>query len=391
MHAFASTLYTAAFALCAFAAGLLCTQRRRAGQGFAYFGVYLAIEALGFGLELMMHHPATPMKSLWLALRMSSALLIAPCLWLAVREIVEGERPSLASLHRGHFLVIAIGVVLTLPLLQTTHLGLSYASAAHVPDPLHDRFVHGTMLLCLALFAVQVPYYLWCCRQLLVRKFHAGNGALAASAPFAWLHLPLTIVFTTWLVGLFRTIYGAFGATTPGHVVLFALIQAGVTVAVIYLIVRREAGFEDQVAPAAPDVTEPSAAEPAAPRARYSRTELDPALRERIRRKIEAALQNETVYADSLISLRNLSGAIKEKTHYVSQVINQDLGTSFYELINHRRIDRAKTLLTDSPKQSVIEIALAVGFNSKSTFNAAFRRQVGMTPTEYRAAHITPP
>lgn len=391
MHGFASTIYTAAFALCAFAAGLLCSQRKRAGQGLAYFGAYLVIEAVGFGLELLMHHPSTPMKSLWLALRMSSALLIAPCLWLAVREIVEGERPRLSSLHRGHLLAIAIGVVLTLPLLQTTHLGLSYVSEARASDPVHDRFVHGTMLLCLTLFAAQVPYYLWRCRQLLVREIRAGNVSLAAPSPFAWLHLPLAIVFTTWLVGLLRTIYGAFGATTPGHVVSFALIQAGVTVAVIYVIVRREAGFEDQVVVASLEVPEPSPAESAAPRGRYARTELNPALRERIRRKIEGALQDETLYTDSLLSLRSLSGAIKEKTHYVSQVINQDLGSSFYELINRRRVEHAKNLLRISPKQSIIEIALAVGFNSKSTFNAAFRRQVGMTPTEYRNANVTPP
>jgi AraC-like DNA-binding protein len=85
-----------------------------------------------------------------------------------------------------------------------------------------------------------------------------------------------------------------------------------------------------------------------------------------------------------LLSLRSLSRQIGEKTHYVSQVINQDLGTNYYELVNRRRIQRAQELLIASPEQTVLEIALSVGFNSKSTFNTAFRRLTGMTPTDFR-------
>jgi AraC-like DNA-binding protein len=42
----------------------------------------------------------------------------------------------------------------------------------------------------------------------------------------------------------------------------------------------------------------------------------------------------------------------------------------------------------------VLDIAMAVGFNSKSTFNLAFRRVTGTTPSKYRVAadtHVTAP
>jgi AraC-like DNA-binding protein len=121
---------------------------------------------------------------------------------------------------------------------------------------------------------------------------------------------------------------------------------------------------------------------------KYARSRLDAGTRERIVRKLEAALATKTLCCDSLLNLRSLSRSINEKAHYVSQVINQDLNVNFYELVNRHRIEQAKGLLARAPDQTVLEIALAVGFNSKSTFNTAFRQNTGMTPREYRAQHL---
>jgi AraC-like DNA-binding protein len=111
---------------------------------------------------------------------------------------------------------------------------------------------------------------------------------------------------------------------------------------------------------------------------------VDPAVRQRIREKIEAALADEAIICDSLLSLQTLSRAVREDPRYVSQVINLDLGANFYDLISRHRIELAKARLVKSPEETVLAIALAVGFNSKSTFNAAFRRFTGLTPREFR-------
>jgi AraC-like DNA-binding protein len=75
---------------------------------------------------------------------------------------------------------------------------------------------------------------------------------------------------------------------------------------------------------------------------------------------------------------------LRENPHYVSQVINQDLDTNFYDLVNRHRIRAAQLELLRHPDRPVLEIALQVGFNSKSTFNAAFRQHAGMTPSDFR-------
>ena len=83
------------------------------------------------------------------------------------------------------------------------------------------------------------------------------------------------------------------------------------------------------------------------------------------------------LHRDTRVTLRALCESLKENPHYVSQVINQDLATNFYDLIKKHRVEDAMTALVTEPDKSVLDIALAVGFNSKSTFNAAFRQHAG--------------
>jgi AraC-like DNA-binding protein len=90
------------------------------------------------------------------------------------------------------------------------------------------------------------------------------------------------------------------------------------------------------------------------------------------------------------LSLRALSATLNESPHYVSQVISQDLETSFHELLNSHRIREAQRLLREAPEETVLSVAMNVGFNSKSAFNSAFRRVTGMTPSAYRNGDAPP-
>jgi len=62
------------------------------------------------------------------------------------------------------------------------------------------------------------------------------------------------------------------------------------------------------------------------------------------------------------------------------------MGQHFFDFINRYRVNAAAKLLetTEKPKPTVLEILYKVGFNSKSSFNTAFKNQFGLTPTQYR-------
>jgi AraC-like DNA-binding protein len=70
----------------------------------------------------------------------------------------------------------------------------------------------------------------------------------------------------------------------------------------------------------------------------------------------------------------------------LSLLINHKLDQHFFDFINSFRIEKAKKILEDPSKNktTVLEILYEVGFNSKSSFNTAFKKHVGLTPTQYR-------
>jgi AraC-like DNA-binding protein len=359
MSAIQTSLYLVAVALCVFSTGLT-SRTAEGGRRLTFFTGYLAIQSVAFTCELLIAHPATPLKSLWLGLLMSSSLLVAPCLWLAFRESVAGERARLGRLSRVHWIVIAFGVAMTLPLMSSANLGSTFANPLHPASAAYSRVIHTTMLLCVGVFTVQVPWYLIRCRRILIERLGARGGH--------WAQLPLVIVFTSWALAIIRTFDCAFLKWPPLFTMLVAVISVSVTVGALYLLLRRFSPQEERA------------------EGQYAKSQLGPAVRSRIRRKLESEFRERAIYKRSDLSLGRLADALNENPYYVSQVISQEFQTSFYELVNRHRIEYAKQRLREAREETVLSIAMDAGFNSKSAFHAAFRRCAGTTPTEFRSA-----
>jgi len=85
------------------------------------------------------------------------------------------------------------------------------------------------------------------------------------------------------------------------------------------------------------------------------------------------------------IILRSTSFAPISK-HQLSQVINEQTGMNFFEYVNQHRIGEARQLLSATSKKelNIIDIAYEVGFNNKVSFNTAFKKITGKTPTSFR-------
>lgn len=97
-------------------------------------------------------------------------------------------------------------------------------------------------------------------------------------------------------------------------------------------------------------------------------------------------MKSEKPYLDANLTLTSLADLINIPMRQLSQVINQAMGKNFTDFINAYRIEECIQHLTDNQngKRTILEIAYDVGFNSKSTFNAAFKKHTGQTPKSYK-------
>jgi len=99
--------------------------------------------------------------------------------------------------------------------------------------------------------------------------------------------------------------------------------------------------------------------------------------------KLERAMKEDKLFLQDNLSLNKLSESISETENHISETLSQFLHTKFFQFVNGFRVEEAKKALEDSDKL-VISIAFDVGFNSKSTFNTAFKKVVGHSPSAYR-------
>ena len=101
--------------------------------------------------------------------------------------------------------------------------------------------------------------------------------------------------------------------------------------------------------------------------------------------KIEQLFKEQKLYLEPELSLSDLATKLKTNTSVLSAAINQNFGKNFNDFVNEYRVEEVKRQLKDPANThlSLLGVALECGFNSKSTFNRAFRKFTGQSPKEF--------
>ena len=101
--------------------------------------------------------------------------------------------------------------------------------------------------------------------------------------------------------------------------------------------------------------------------------------------KLKNFLKDNPVYIDPGINRKSLADMLGTNENYIRTAIKEQLGYTFNEYMNELRLNHAKKLLaTSSDECTIEEIAIASGFNSRSTLYRKFREKYDITPDEYR-------
>lgn len=100
---------------------------------------------------------------------------------------------------------------------------------------------------------------------------------------------------------------------------------------------------------------------------------------------LNEAMLDQKVFLERTLSLDELSNKVGTPKHHLSQVLNEFLEKSFSDFVNEYRVEEAKKLLcSEELNLSMNGIAEESGFNNRTTFNTAFKKFTGLTPSEFR-------
>ncbi|MGA0558178.1 helix-turn-helix domain-containing protein [Larkinella sp. VNQ87] len=134
------------------------------------------------------------------------------------------------------------------------------------------------------------------------------------------------------------------------------------------------------MAPLPVDEPEPLEKEPVA----YEKSGLSDAQLAEGWQMLEHLMQREKPYTNPDLSLDDLAERLQLSRQHISQILSQKAGRNFYAYINEYRVAEMQRLMREKPAGRILELAFAVGFQSKTTLNAYFRKVTGFSPTEYQ-------
>lgn len=189
-----------------------------------------------------------------------------------------------------------------------------------------------------------------------------------------WVDVVMVVLVLVWAAGAWTLADDNLaGGTFVVEELLLVLIAVGLLVLNAFA----------PVTPPDPDIAAAAAEDEDEPDPKYARSALTSGHAKKLAARLETAMRDDALYLDPNLSLQKLSHHVGAVPNHVSQTLNQEIGASFFDYVARWRIEASKPLIT-AGDASVLTVALEVGFNSRSAFYKAFKRDTGMTPKGYR-------
>jgi len=106
----------------------------------------------------------------------------------------------------------------------------------------------------------------------------------------------------------------------------------------------------------------------------------------RIENRMDQLLEQDKLFLKNNLTISEVSKRLNIPSHHISQMLSTNVKMTFNQYVNEKRINHAKSILAH-PKNNMYKIealSLEMGFNNKVTFYKAFKKHVGMTPSQFK-------
>lgn len=342
---------------------LLTSKRHRKLSNFL-----LAVFLLSYSFKLLLNTPYSP--PIGMGNYLVSILLLGPSFFLYIRSVV---RPKFV-LHARHIwhLIPALVYLVLINIFTVTYPIISY----------EQIFNDESLLLVTSIFqagvAIQAMIYV-ICSALEMRRYQDwvhDNHSDLKHINLNWLRwltysfLGVTIVW--WLAGYADIAYLIhwFGEPSMQIAYIFWALMSMVVLVIGYYGLFRPELFIDRESEVISNGSK-----------RLSESEL------RLHtQKLLELMEREKPYLNPKLKLSDLASQMSVNPGLLSLIINQGTGKNFNDFVNEYRVTEFKSRLKsgDHKNFTLLAIALDSGFNSKSSFNAIFKKITGNTPNQFR-------
>jgi len=193
---------------------------------------------------------------------------------------------------------------------------------------------------------------------------------------FDWLKLVVTAFFIMWVVDIINWITSSLqiNTTTSQELLTFASLLINFIFADLLILknlhlptLEYESGKDGE-------------------KHKYEKSPLTLQTKNEILFKLEKIMTQEKLFLNSSLNLGEVATKLSVMPRYLSQVINELKDQNFYDFVNTYRIEEAKKILSDpaNNNEKILSVLYECGFNSKSVFNTVFKKNTGVTPSEFR-------
>ena len=294
------------------------------------------------------------------------AFLGAPLVFLYLRVLTRNEE-RFETKDFLHFIPFALCLIYLLPYYtQSGEEKLKIVVSEYVQESMgHWYYVRS------ALFIVQSLVYLIVIAAVIITYSRGVKDRTSPSEKAILFRVRFFVIafLSLWLGALLRYALDQTARTN----LLVPLGASALVYAIGYMEMARR-----------PAITA-NAEKPAAAK-KYEKSTLTSDRSEQYLQRLVHLMEHEKVFTDDELTLQKVAEKLSIPAHHLSQTINERLGQTFSDFINSYRVEEAKKRLLDPAKShySLLAIAEEAGFNSKSSFNAVFKKHVNMTPSEFR-------
>lgn len=300
-----------------------------------------------------------------------SRFLIAPALFLSVRHFTSPDK-GLKAPDYLHFIPFLLFLIYILPYLIVTNYHLNNI-AIYLPGFIKSwlPFLLPAAVKFQLLFYWAMAYNNLKQHQKNVRLINADTKGI----DLKWLQYLLYGIAMMLIISVAGLVF------LVGWIAFYSPVVylAGVLTTGYFLIAQKEIyPFEQPELEEISKIVLPDNGSPKT--VRFPEDKLD-----QLKAQLGQLMATNKPYLDNELSLPGLAKVMNISTHDLSFVLNEGFGLSFFGFVNSYRIAEVKQLMLSGQHRqlNMLGLAYSAGFNSKTTFNTAFKKETGLSPTQF--------